>query len=130
MRTYVAVFLLTCCTSAFALDLARWFEVTGGDWTPSDTVLTELENTLRPAVTAASSNRGRLPEWGSYTFQYQGRSPLIGRRYVVVNAFCSPSREKLRKAWVKVLGGGSCYFSAIYDPESKRVYDLMVNGVT
>ena len=73
-----------------------------------------------------------MPPWTDYTFQYQGQSSLIGRHYVLVNAFCESNRDQssYRVTWVKVLDGGACYFSAKYEPGTKRLYDLEVNGVS
>jgi hypothetical protein len=91
--------------------------------------LTELEAVLRPAIETASHNRGRLPPWHEYTFQYQGRASLLGQQYVYVNGFCSYSQGDLRAQWVEVFDGGACFFHAKYEPASKRLYDVVVNGV-
>ena len=77
----------------------------------------------------AAQNRGRLPPWSEYTFQYQGRATLLGRKYVYVNAFCGHESRSLDREWIAVMDGGACYFSAKYDPATKLVYDLLVNGV-
>jgi hypothetical protein len=95
---------------------------------PDSAALAKLEAVLVPAVTAASKGRGQMRKWSSYTFQYQGRNSLLGKPYVFVNAFCGTASVDVRTAWVEVLDGGTCYFSAKYDPKSNRVYDVQVNG--
>jgi hypothetical protein len=129
MRVIVAIAVLFASSVAGAPDHSRWVEVQGGAWHPQSTVLPDLETVLRPAVADASKNRGRAPKWTEYTFQYQGRTSLLGRRYIYVNAFCGTSEVQITKSWVTVMDGGACYFSAMYDPDTNRVYDLVINGV-
>jgi hypothetical protein len=115
--------------SASALDMERWVQVRGGSWDPTPSALTEIEAALKPAVALAARERGRVPGWSEYTFQYQGRRTLLGRHFVYVNAFCRHENRDLAQDWVTVLDGGACYFSAKYDPTTKQIYDLEVNGV-
>jgi hypothetical protein len=115
--------------SAFAFDSAQWINVKGGTWSPTPGALADLEAALRPTLIPAAQKRGRLPKWEEYTFQYQGRSTLLGRQFVYVNALCSHEGRNLSQDWVTVFDGGACYFSAKYDPATKRIYDLVVNGV-
>jgi hypothetical protein len=91
--------------------------------------LSKLEAALIPAVTVASKDRGDMPKWSTYTFQYQGRKSSLGKPYIFVDAFCGTASVDVRTAWVEVLDGGTCYFSAKYDPKTNRVYDVQVNGV-
>jgi hypothetical protein len=128
-RTLSVALLLICASSAGAFDSTRWTPVTGGTWEPSAAVLSELDTALKPPVTAASQNLGRIPPWSAYTFQYQGRTELLGRRYVYVNAFCFHTGTHLEREWVDIEDGGACFFSAKYDPQTKVVYDIRVNGV-
>jgi hypothetical protein len=120
---------LLLCASAAAFDSTRWIEVRGGTWEPSAAVLSELETALKPPVTAASQNRGKIPQWSAYTFQYQGRTQPLGQRYVYVNAFCFHTGTDLEREWVDIEDGGTCFFSAKYDPQKKVVYDIRVNAV-
>jgi hypothetical protein len=129
MHWYVIFLLLMIGASAFAIDVDRWVQVKGGSWDPKPVSLAELETALKPALALATRNRGRVPGWREYTFQYQGRKTLLGRQFVYVNAFCSNENRDLAQDWVTVLDGGACYFSAKYDPVTKRIYDLDVNGV-
>ena len=130
MIRYVRVTLvLWTAVATAAIDAGHWVQVEGGTWNPSSTILSELEATLKPVVTAASQNRGRLAPWNEYTFQYQGRRTLLGRRFVYVNAFCVHEDGDLRREWIDVDDGGACFFRAKFDPEKKLVYDVEVNGV-
>ena len=101
----------------------------GGSWSPDAAMLAQLEDLLKPAVATAARNRGQVPPWNEYHFQYQGRTSLLGHKYVYVNAFCRQTANDVSKDWVTVLDGGACYFSAKFDPDAKRVYDVAVNGV-
>jgi hypothetical protein len=129
MRTLVVLLTLLVSTFAHAIIASQWVEVSGGAWRPDSVTLPKLEAALMPAVTAASKDRGQMRKWSDYTFQYQGRKSLLGKPYVFVNAFCGTASVDVRVAWVEVLDGGTCYFSAKYDPETNRVYDVQVNGV-
>jgi len=92
-RISVVVFALAVSISAYALNSSKWIEVVGGAWKPDVTILSELETVLKPAVITASKNRGRMPDWSTYTFQYQGRSPVSEKQYVFVNAFCDETKN-------------------------------------
>ena len=70
-----------------------------------------------------------MPDWKSYTFQYQGLRTRLGHQYVYINAFCDDPRHHSLAEWVEVRDGGACFFRAKYDPVSKQVYDVYVNGV-
>jgi len=131
LRRCAVVFALVLSVSVYALNSSKWIEVIGGAWKPDVTILAEFETVLKPAVITASKNRGRMPDWDTYTFQYQGRSPVLGKRYVFVNAFCDKTQNHsaLQNKWVEVMDGGACYFSAKYEPESKRLFDIELNGV-
>ena len=124
---------LTACaligSAAVAADSPRWIQMSGGTWDAQALPFTEIENSLRPVVVAASQGMGRIPEWKTYTFQYQGRRTALGHRYVYINAFCQWPTNHPLDAWVEVFDGGACFFQAKYDLESKKVYDVSVNGV-
>jgi hypothetical protein len=124
MTRALIVALILMCASAAAFDSTRWIPVKGGTWEPSAAVLSDLEAALKPSVTAASQNRGRIPLWSAYTFQYQGRTQLFGQRYAYVNAFCFHTGTHLEREWVNIEDGGACFFSAKYDPQKKVVYDI------
>ena len=129
MRALAVLLTLYLPTVAQAFDQSQWVEVSGGAWHPDTASLAKLETALMPAVNAASMNRGAMRAWNSYTFQYQGRESLLKISYVFVNAFCGASNVDARKTWVEVFDGGTCYFSAKYDPKGGRIYDVRVNGV-
>jgi hypothetical protein len=115
--------------AALASDSQRWIEISGGAWGPHALPFADIENSLRPLVVAAARDRGGVPEWRAYTFQYQGRRDPSGRKYVYINAFCAAPQRHSVTEWVQVKDGGPCFFNAKYDPESKQVYDVVVNGI-
>jgi hypothetical protein len=128
LRLAALVAATLVAAAALAGDSQRWIEVSGGAWRPVSLPFADIENSLRPLVVAAAGDRGGLPEWSAYTFQYQGRHTSSGRKFVYMNAFCdAPERHSLTE-WVQVKDGGACFFNAKYDPESRRVYDVVVNG--
>jgi hypothetical protein len=128
-RVLLILLPLLVSTFAHAIIASQWVEVSGGAWHPDSVTLPKLEAVLMPAVAIASRDRGQMRKWSDYTFQYQGRISLLGKQYVFVNAFCGTASVNVRSAWVEVLDGGTCYFSAKYDPKTNRVYDVQVNGV-
>jgi hypothetical protein len=131
MRSSAAIVAFAMCSVALGANVSPWIKVAGGGWNPTDDTLREAESALRAAVPTAARDRGRLPDWSTYTFQYQGVSPLIGARYIRVNAFCDArdNHRDISAQWVMVKDGGACFFSAKYDPKTRRLYDLSVNGV-
>lgn len=131
MRTlcFIIPAMAMWAVAAFAFNPAHWIHMKGGTWDPAPGAMAEFEGALRPALTPAAQNRGRLPQWDEYRFQYQGRTTLLGRQFVYVNGFCNHEGRDLTHDWVTMLDGGACYFSAKYDPTTKRIYDLEVNGV-
>ncbi len=63
-----------------------------------------------------------------YTYQYQANIKN-GKEEVYINAFCKERKSlNLRKDFVFVLDGGSCYFQINYNPETGEFYNLRVNG--
>ena len=129
MRALVVLLTLLVPTFAHAVIASQWVEVIGGAWHPDSAMLPNLEAALMPAVTVAAKDRGSMRKWSAYTFQYQGRKSSLGKPYVFVNAFCGTAGIDVRSTWVEILDGGTCYFSAKYDPKTNRVYDVQVNGV-
>ena len=115
--------------AALAGDSHRWIEISGGAWDPHALPFVDIENSLRPLVVVATRDRGGMPEWGTYKFQYQGRRNPLGRKYVYINAFCDAPAHHPVTEWVQVKDGGACFFNAKYDPQSQQVYDVVVNGI-
>lgn len=131
MKHRTTLFALVLFTLPVEAIDSAWVEIRGGDWSPSAALVSDLETKLSQAIRPASQNRGRIPAWESYTFQYQGKLTLLGNRYVRVNAFCDSraNHAHLTTQWVLMLDGGACFFSAKYDVEKKHLYDIIVNGV-
>jgi hypothetical protein len=124
-------FFIVVATATAAAAPSSWVEVGGGAWNPPVALLSEVEAALKTEIPPAAAGRGRAPEWGTYTFQYQGKTTLVGVRYVRVNAFCDnrSNHHDLANEWVTVFDGGACFFSAKYDVANKQLYDVHVNGV-
>jgi hypothetical protein len=129
IRSFLFALMLTVTVEASGTSLAAWIEMHGGSWSPDTAMLAIAEKALKPAVASAAKGRDRAPPWSQYHFQYQGRTTLLGHKYVYINAFCGDTDGDASKEWVTVLDGGACYFSAKFDPELRRVYDVVVNGV-
>jgi hypothetical protein len=102
-------------------------------WLPTLTQVEELEAEL-PQYLAKSNHPdagAMIAQLPKYRRQYLGYIDE-GHRRIYVNAFCqgaNASDESWRTRFVLVQDGGSCYFQAIYDVDSKRFIRLRVNGV-
>jgi len=113
---------------AFAIAVGSWLAVPGGSWAPTDREVAEARSQLEPYVSRqASSGNEQLPDWNSYTFQYQGQE-LRGKRVILVNAFCSAPPPSAATEMVLVFDGGACYFTAHWDPLEKIFIDVRFNG--
>jgi hypothetical protein len=133
MRLILTLVALFIAMPSWAIDTSQWIEVKGGDWHPSREALTELDAALPAALLRASVGKGSPIPWTKYRFQYQGQSAWFGNHYVRINALCQregTSDQLLATEWVKALDGGTCYFSAKFDPTSHRIFDVEVNGLS
>lgn len=68
-----------------------------------------------------------LPNWDSYTFQYQGQE-IRGKRVILVNAFCGAPPPHATTQFVVAFDGGPCYFKAYWDPIDKIYIGVAFNG--
>jgi len=108
----------------------QWIKVTGGKWDLSPKMLSEIKTRIESHVKKHAKAQGReLKSWQSYTFQYQGQMGK-NKRYIFINALCDKEMKKkdLSKEIIRVLDGGSCFFSLKYDPISKELFDIIING--
>jgi hypothetical protein len=83
MTRYVCLALVLWSGTTAAFDSTRWVQVTGGAWERSTAVLSELEAALKPVVTSASQNRGRIPHSGRATVMVTsapGSTPRLAAR--------------------------------------------------
>jgi hypothetical protein len=111
----------------FLAAVATWIHVQGGTWVPT-TEINAIQAGLRPHVEAAAASRGRkLPEWHTYTFQYQGEGDP-SRRVVVINAFCIEPPADVKTRMVVALDGGTCFFNVKYDALRGAFVELQFNG--
>jgi hypothetical protein len=121
------IILVAWVSLVSATALPKWIEVEDGSWRLDPILLSEVQLALRSALPTADG--GKLRKWDAYTYQYQGRSSVLGGRYVFVNAFCNTSRDdnQMRTEWVEVYDGGNCYFQVEYDLKTKQLPKLQVN---
>ena len=112
----------------------QWLEVAGGSWKPTALVLSRAEAALRKSLAARLQKKVTAGEWHRYSIQYQGGTAPTGHQLVEVNAFCSTMPEQWRAhfdlahEWVRVYGGGSCYFRAHYDSTTDTVSNFRINA--
>ena len=128
MLRAVTVLTLLAIGATEARAQGRWVPVQGG-WQPEPQVVSELKAKLQPYVESKAQAQGRkMRTWSEYTFQYQGQEEK-GRKYVLVNALChKDQRWNLEKQVVVIFDGGSCFFHLKFDPQTRRYYDLIING--
>ena len=103
-----------------------------GSWDVPTDVVAALEQDLhklsRLKATGCCFLGGRIRNPEEYFRQYLGLV-VGGRRVVYVNAFKSAdTHPRWQAAPVGVCDGGSDYWGALYEPESRRFYDLAING--
>jgi len=114
---------------AIAILVGSWIHVPGGTWQPSKAELSDAKAKIQPyAVAQAKLQHDDLSPWDAYTFQYQGRD-LHGRKIIYVNAFCSDAPDYATREMVLVLDGGTCYFRAFYDIQTKSFVGISFNGL-
>jgi hypothetical protein len=102
-----------------------------GTWTPGKADIAELEASI------TQISKLQITGWTSalhiehperYFRQYV---PLIrkGRRIFYVSAFCeNPPPENWRKRLFVVSDGGTCFWQALYDPETGKYSHLTINA--
>lgn len=135
---FALAIVLTCVVSALPERAAILteppgpaFGFTAEGWTPSEADVTAIEGGLDTFFAARPNPRERdlVFNWKSAFRQYGGVI-VDKQRLVFVNFACERSGHggDLRKRWIVVDDGGSCYFNLRWDPKTKRFSDLAVNG--
>ncbi len=106
----------------------RWIEVDGGSWHPDSRTLSRLKQQIKSFVIAGAKAQGRkLPEWKTFTFQYQGQG-APGGKYVFVNVFCIDEPAwPLQKRFMQVTDGGTCFFNVNYNPATNQFFGLLMH---
>jgi len=108
--------------------LPNWYEVRGGEWEVPAELLAEIViGTERQLGTGRSIVSGRA--YG-YTMQYQGRIQDNSRTVKVMGA-CQVDKwtpAMLSQQFLAMFDGGKCYFSAIYDIETRKFIRFSYNG--
>ena len=88
-----------------------------------------LEHNREPKIV---KEYGKLLKFSDsdYYRQYVGYIDSKGNRIVFVNAVCKSYGQKsdLRKDWIFVFDGGSCFYQIKVDLTAKKCFDFSVNG--
>jgi hypothetical protein len=108
--------------------LLHWLQVPGGDWQVGQDTLDSARTGLESRFLSEAAESEGAPKWSEYTFQYEGRI-VDGRRLVYINAFCTDPPDTAATQWVNALDGGTCYFSAFYEPDTGKIVSFQFNGV-
>ena len=124
-------------SDAGRLRLDRYIEADGPYWTPGEQEIKGLESELVPYLrshTFGVHERELVAtvaeRWPAYHRQYVGYTQK-GRRLVYLNAFCDREMTTFpewRNTFVYVNDGGPCFFHVSYDPASRRIVEVAVNG--
>ncbi len=131
------IFVILGCSSnegtrgvIFSEQKAQKSGLLGPFWVPTEMDVTRLEEVMSKIF--KQSKNAQYQQIGlslnSYKRQYVGviRS---GKRYIHVNCFCGEIRhQNWQTDYVVVMDGGSCYFNFDYDPASKTITDIFING--
>lgn len=111
-----------------AAAVGSWIPVPGGEWNPPEEMLAQIQSELPSFVKLqATKLKKALPEWSSYTFQYQGQTQ-DGRRFVFISGFCIEPPDYVEERFLLVLDGGTCFFNVKYDPEKREFFELGFHG--
>ena len=132
----ICMSVVTTCLSAADVPSpgVGWTEVMGGSWSPDAVVLSKAESALRKALAARRGHKVTAADWQTYSFQYQGNTTPVGHKVIEVNAFCSTLPDEWRthfdltREWLRVFGGGDCFFRAHYDSTTGAVSSFKINA--
>ena len=114
-------------------------EKVDGSWVISPSVAMQLEQDLA-RLSGLKSHRccmasGTVGSPDTYARQYVGVT-VSGKRYVYINAFPlgvladgRPSQEAWPRRPVMFCDGGSAFWGALYDPETRQFSELAFNGL-
>jgi hypothetical protein len=101
------------------------------NWEPTVGDINDLEAAL--SLIAALSNKEQdidrhIVQPDQYFRQYLA-VVVNGKKIIFVNAMCSiKPDEDWRKHLIIAMGGGKCFWNAIYDPMTQTFSNLVVNG--
>jgi hypothetical protein len=138
LKAACGAILMGVCVTASPADLSRWFEVRGGDWRVDRALWSTIQDQLQPAAEAWSrgGGRGRRLDLSTYVVQLQGQreghwwAPV---RVIRLWGICEIAAKEIHPRvdggqLYFVDDGGPCFFSAIFDPQTKRLTSFMPNG--
>lgn len=124
MKTYIILLFIIFLTSAIA-HAGEWIAVDGGS-SKIDLNEKKVEHSLWEFLVTKKEYKFSPKE--NYIYQYQS-NVKNGKEEVYINAFCKERKPlNLRKDFVVVKDGGSCYFQVKYNPKIGEFYNLTVNG--
>jgi hypothetical protein len=127
-------------------EMRRFFDAVRPLWTLSREEIAQLESKLKPFLEDVASGKRReaadyywrapsqakaiVARLESYKRQYFGFTER-GKKWILVNSFCE-EHWKRDDSWldrmVVVLDGGSCFFTALYDPATSQFERVTING--
>lgn len=100
-------------------------------WTPTEQEILEAEEKLPQYITENMPERSEpITDLNEYKRQYVGITKN-GERKIFINAICKAhwsQRNDWRSEILFVLGGGNCFFHAMYDPEMQELSNFSVNA--
>lgn len=104
-------------------------------FTPSIQEITELEQLLKDYEEIRAVER-----LSGYYRQYLGYYNTLNKRVIIVNFLRKKDAEEInmdrnknhpwRTQWMQVHDGGNRYWKIKYNPDSKKFYEMTVNGVS
>lgn len=110
-----------------AAKIPRGIVASQGTWSPSTADISKAERDIAQIATLpANYARVHIDHPDSYFRQYV---PIrqAGRKLLYVNAFCE-APTYWRTQLVIVSDGGTCFWQALFDPETDTYSNLTVNG--
>ena len=106
----------------------------GGYWTPSQVDVESVAGVLRESLAADPDGPYIIANLPSSRAQLVG-IVSHGERRILANYVCKRSFDTgvlaandMRTHWIRVYDGGPCFFHFTYDPGTKKVYDMIING--
>lgn len=101
-------------------------------WEPTMGDMNNVEGSLSQISELSKKDPTRPINNPAEYFRQYGAVVIDGRRFFVLNAFCSIEQAHAsdwRNRLIIVLDGGKCYWRALFDVSRQRFTALSVNGV-
>ena len=130
MKTVLSLVVLTMLMlRSVPAGSETWIALPSDSWSPSEAQIAVVKTSLEQHMQALAKDQGiSMPDWDRFTIQYEGAFDS-GRRQIHIHGSCFvPDGRDPRRTRIIVLDGGSCFFSAVYDLETKSYTLAMFNG--